>query len=499
MRRLLRSETFVALGGQIVQLTLTFATGILIARILGPSNYGIFNILRNTFLTVAILSPLGLDIGLLKYCGKAAPGDMKAIHVVSQLRRLVFAINFAVFLAFAFGLSKWLMDRYYHYEHFDILLSLIMIGLPITADLGISGAVFKARGQAAWFSLLTLYLQSLARIVMVGAAALFSPTLPTLVGVNVLQLAISEAGIFLFNRKKRPAPTAEPGPSGTADWGEVRLVLRESLWMALNMFVYGVMRLCDTLILSGYVAAREVGEYAALNTIAALVQIYPLAASQSLGPNVSRHFHAGDLQGVRKVLDDYIRFAAIASGFVFAGVAVFGERLDLIFGHDFQFNPIVCFIMPLGYILSATLAPTGFALSMTGRHKQELVILVIGNLTLLALCRLLIPGFGQIGAASAVALAFALTNILRFAYVSRVLGFIPGRLSDIAPAFVALAAAYAAKTLGNLLGPPTLITTFVSCVVYAAGFGGLCYWLFLSAEGKARLAIAAKERFCKQA
>jgi O-antigen/teichoic acid export membrane protein len=353
------------------------------------------------------------------------------------------------------------------------------------------GAVYKARGQAGIYALLTLYLQSFTRLVMVVFAALFSPTIFAVVCINTVQLVFSGLAIFLHDMRRSQSRVGtlsrDLEQRADADWAEVYTVLRESSWMALSVFVYGMMRFVDVLMLGSFASAKEVGEYSALSTISQLVQVYPFAASQSLGPAVSRHYHSGDLLSVRKALGEYLYIASIASGFIFAGIAVFGDRLDLVFGQSFQFHPAVCFIMPLGYVLSATLAPMGYSLSMTGRHRAELVILCIGGGMLLALCRLLIPDFGQLGAAIAVASSFFTINVIRYAYVAKVLGFLPGQMQDFLPPVAALCFALAARYLGDLLGERSFMTTLLSCILYACAFGIFCFSVLLHSRTRTAL------------
>src|ERR1700733_10153870 len=96
MRRILKSEAFVSLGGYVVQLTLTFGTGVMIARALGPGDYGILNILRNVYAPVAMDATLGLEVALLKYCGRAPVGDPRTERTVLRLRLLAALVNVSI-------------------------------------------------------------------------------------------------------------------------------------------------------------------------------------------------------------------------------------------------------------------------------------------------------------------------------------------------------------------------------------------------------------------
>jgi O-antigen/teichoic acid export membrane protein len=385
-------------------------------------------------------------------------------------------------------LGRVLMAHVYMYKNFDLMLLITLVALPISADLSVLGAYYRSRGRPGAYALMSSYVQPIARVVLVAAAFVWAPTALAVITINTLQIAISAAFVWthfaLWRRADRRTAEwrAEAPVSAGGDWAAVRMVLSDSCWMAMNMFVYGMMRFVDILVLGAYVPAKVVGAYAALSTIAQLVQVWPFAASQTLGPNISRLYHAGDAAGMKKELNEYIQFASIVASFIFAGVAAFGTQLNFIFGKSFTFDPGIAFLLPLGWLLSATLAPVGFSLSMTGRHRAELVILVAGGVVLVVTCNLFVPLWGAIGAASAVCITFGLINVSRFYYVARTIGFTPGELSDFLPPFAGVALAYGAHELIGLALPSSLVSMLAGCVLYTCAYFGLAYW-FIARRG----------------
>ncbi|QUD89312.1 lipopolysaccharide biosynthesis protein [Phenylobacterium montanum] len=489
LRRLASSDVTVIAFGQLLQQALMVITGIAVARMLGSADYGLINIVRNIFTALAILAPIGLDLALLKYMGRASDDTAGAERLVARLRLVVLAINLPVALIGGLGLGRLLMAHIYVYPKFDLMLLVTLLALPVSADLSILGAYYRARGRPGAYALMSSYVQPIARLVLVAAAFWLSPTALAIITINTLQILISAAFVWthftLWRRADRNAPTT-PLQSAPlrSDWAAVRMVLADSSWMALNLFVYGMMRFVDVLVLGAFAPAKEVGAYAALSTIAQLVQVWPFSASQTLGPNISRHYHAGDVASIRRELNEYIQFAAIVAGYVFAGVAAFGTQLNFVFGKSFVFGPVIALLLPLGWLLSATLAPVGFCLSMTGRHRAELAILTAGGGILLLTCYLFTPLWGSVGAASSVCLTFALINITRFYYVSRTLGFTPGRLLDIFPPIAAAAFAYGAKALVGLMLEPSLLSLLLGCGLYSMAFAALAYLLVMRGDGR---------------
>lgn len=495
--RLTRSDVTVIAGGQLMQQGLSLLTSVVIGQMIGAAGYGLVNLVRNVLTPLQIIAPLGLDVALLKYIGRG-DRDLESTHrILRRLRLVVFAVNLPVALVTGLGVGHILMTRVYRYPHFDVMLLITLLALPLTADIAVLSAYYRSRQRPAAFAVITLYLQPLVRLVLVALAFRFARDPAAVVCVGTIQVAVSAVCLWtsfaLWRRRDARAaagtpPAASAAPTHQRDeWRVARVILGDSVWMSVNMFVYGMMRFVDVLVLGAFASAAVVGSYTALASVAQLVSIWPIAASQTLGPNISRHYHAGDYPAVRKALNDYIRLASVMSGFLFAGVAAFGDHLDLLFGHSFHFRPLIAFLMPLGYLVSAALAPMGYALSMTGRHRAELLILIIGGAVLGMLCYLLVPTYGDVGAATAVCCSFALVNIIRFLWVGRTLGFVPGRIADLAPPVIAALLAYGVKLCLVLPLPRTLPALLFGCVVYGLAYAGVAYKLLLDEAGRAKV------------
>src|SRR5437763_4394491 len=102
MNRLSRIEVPVILGGQIFQLSLSFVSSIMIAKMLSSEGYGIVNLVRSLFMTVLTVAPLGLDVALMKLWGKN--GDSTRLRAVTmKLRALTATVSILFVVAFALG------------------------------------------------------------------------------------------------------------------------------------------------------------------------------------------------------------------------------------------------------------------------------------------------------------------------------------------------------------------------------------------------------------
>jgi O-antigen/teichoic acid export membrane protein len=400
--------------------------------------------------------------------------------------------SLVMILIVAAASATGLIRRVYPFANIDYLFLVSFLALPFATDTALLNAVYRANGRVARYALMVPYAQSALRVVAVPLAAAFSPSVAIFLWINTVQIVVSAALLMVDLRRGQSAVARREIAAAPAERvrAEARHVLRESKWMGLSIFVYSLMRSADMMFLGAFAKAASIGEYAALTMVAQLIAIFPMAASQSLGPNISHAYHRGDQPGVKRELDSYLRKSAPISGYIFGGVAIFGQRLDLVFGSSFHFDPVICLILPLGHLMSATLAPMGYALSMTGRHRAENAILSFGGLVLVVLCALFIPRYGTLAAASAVTFTFFLVNVLRFALVTQVIGSVPGRHLDLAPAPAALALAWLAAYFCDSLGPRNLAVNFAGCLLYTLMFGVVAMALFLDAEIRAKIARA---------
>ena len=291
-----------------------------------------------------------------------------------------------------------------------------------------------------------------------------------------------------------PGSTGAPPFEFAAAARKVGVILSESLWMALSLLVYQAMRFVDILILAALTSAKVTGEYTAMSNVAQLIQIYPGAISQTLGPRIAVLYKAGDLAGIQDELQDYSRKASMLGGFLFGGVAVFGTDLDLVFGKAFSFSWELAALLATGWYVSATLAPFGYVLSMTGRHRQELALLSVGAVVLVAGLVLLIPPLGSVGAALAVLIAFVSVNVIRCAYVIRILSLNPLRLRDLVPPVAFAYTALACIRTGAMLTERGLLHLAVECLAYSVLSGALYLVAFATGPEKRMLAQGIMRR-----
>lgn len=470
--------------GMILQNVVMLVTGVFVANMIGSTSYGATNLMRTLFQTAIIVAPLGLDISLQKYVSSALEGDRRIWDNVVRLRLFTFAATAAFVLLLIIGAGSWLENDVYHIAHFAEYLTVTFLVLPLSADLGILGGVLRGRFNPEPHILTNFYFIPMLRSLLLF---LFLVTGWDLLGV-LMANAVSVFGAWLFLNaflmRTRPFPI-HVFDRPRAHWFEALAMIGPSLWMAASVFLYGSLRTFDVIILGTMWPMKDVGEYAVLSIVAQLVQLFPFALSQTLGPTLARAHEKGDYNQLEKSLSRYLRQSSLLAAPIFGGAVVWGGSLNLVFGKSFHFSWEVSSMLALGYLVGGMLGCVGFALSMTGRHRAETVILALGNIVSVILCLLFARRGGQFGVASAVFAGFLFINFFRYVVVARCFGIVPGSLADLIPAPLCVLAGLLSRQIVSIFINQN-ITWLIVCGLLYIAIVVSCFWFLLLLEDEKR-------------
>jgi O-antigen/teichoic acid export membrane protein len=464
--------------GTLIQQVVTFASGVFVARWLGPENFGVLSLVRNVFAVALILAPLGLDLSLLRHLGENEEDRPRSMAQVGAFRLITASVNgLVVILVFLF-VGPFVQAHLYPQPHFSLYLTITFLSLPLAADCAILVATFRALHRPAFQAVTSLYLQPFARlggliVMLLLGLGVVGVILSTLVGLLAACVVMSVGLVLLLRRQKIARYRLQ-----RSDWSQIGGVFRYSSWLAFMLLAYGILKNVDILVLGRFRPPREVGEYAALSSIAQVIGIYPIALSQTLAPLAARLYSLGDLEGMRRELADYLRKASLLTAPIFAGIAVFGPWLDLLFGHKYHFSSSLSFNLSLAYYISAVLAPMSVSLSMTGHHRQELLVLVLGLGTAFLGCVWAAPRYGANGVAISIIFGYAFVNVVRTILSARITKGVDAEWADLWPPLICLALAVCWRMVLEHFFQHTLVVAAPAaiglCLVYAA-----VYWLFL--------------------
>jgi O-antigen/teichoic acid export membrane protein len=371
---------------------LLFLFGILIARAIGPSDYGIFAYA----LALAGVFALFLDGGLARFLARQGGRHPRRGYLAARSAVTLQIILFPI-------LAAGFLVAYSYFAPEFVPLDVAVLAGVATAARAIKNTLrglFQARARFGTEALLML--AERVALVGLGVAALFQSMsvqqiMAWFCGIKLADLAVS---LIVANNIAGPLK-----PCFRLRWLKwitasiAPFFATMALVMSYNYF--------DVLMLGHFRNEGEVGVYAAIYVFFAGLVLVPSAFSNAFLPRMSKAHDEGR-DGVKKSADSALRILFVLSAPVVT-VTWFAaeELLQIAFGDEYLSGA-------LGFRVLLSSAPSVFlfwfmraTLIAVGRVRSLLRITAVGLVTNILLNLMLIPRFGLEGACVATLVAEA--------------------------------------------------------------------------------------------
>lgn len=398
---------------------LTLASQIVLARVMGTSEYGTYYYIMTWLLVLGLFIRFGMDNVYLRYLPVFIQGrDWGAVNGLTALGTRV--VNSLAFLA---GLG---------------ILGGVLL-LPGQADASTSLTFLTAIPGLflmGWMYLRQAVLRSLKHIsrsllpeamvvpsVLMALVALLHAlgmdiNAPQAMVITMFALALAAVLGFIWQSRAMPHDCRGAAPrQETARW----------LGVAWAMLVINGMHLLlnnlDVLILGMYRPASEVGVYGVAARVAFLVAFPLTIANAVFAPLIAERCAANQREALQRVLSHGMRFVALAALLVLGVVVGWGEYLLAIFGDEFVAGKTVLVTLASAQLVNALCGPVALLLAQCGQERLVARVMVVATLLAGMLDMVLIPHWGMQGAAWSTACSIAGWNLTLLALTRMRLNF----------------------------------------------------------------------------
>lgn len=397
---------------------LGFANHVILARVLGVSQYGIFIYVFSWMTILALLSQLGFKTSLVRFIPQyKVQGKWGLIKGLCR-RSFQYVTSFSIFIGLALICFSWLWPGCFGEQRLSTFIAAIF-GLPFLALMGVEHGILRGLKRAASANLpnfvirpgLLLGCVVVLRIICkdiniaaVHATAIHSVIMAIAFGIGMVLVATA-----LHTKRYKETEACYTNTK----WFRVSLPL---------LFIDGLYILTQqtSLILLGYLAGdKAAGVFGAITKIATLVTFGLTAVNMIVAPMISELYYKKEMFGLQKLL----KFAAwgilVFTVVVASGFCIWGRMVLQLFGSGFIEGYPSLVILLGGQILNALGGPVGFIMLMTG-HQKAAALIVGGAVIINVLLGFwLIPLLGLMGGAIALCCATVFWNFGMLFYVWR--------------------------------------------------------------------------------
>lgn len=397
----------IGVGLQVLGLVLSFGSGVLAARLLGPAGLGQYAYALAVMGAASIPAALGFPTALVRFLPVYRTGDewglargvLRRSNLLAGTLATALAVGVVVVAGIAATGSRmltfWVAAPLIPLLVWTNLRQKALQGLhhPVAAQLPeqlVKPFVFVVLGGLAW-----------------AANARFG-RLPQ--GLMLLWLVASTAAFVLGATLLR---RLSPAALGAAD---PKYATREWLAVSLPLLVvdgFGVIySATDTILLGALRPAAEVGLYQVANRTAALIGLFLVASNWVLAPWFAQLHATAERERLQRMVTKTVRGVSSLSLLVFCLFALWGKSLlSTFFGSGYAPAYNVLLILAVARLVNVSAGPVINLLAMTGGQKVLAWVIGVAALANVLGCWFLIPPFGMYGAAAVTAFAMVSTNV----------------------------------------------------------------------------------------
>lgn len=401
---------------------------LVIARLVGPSSYGIYSYVLAWTTLLAYGASLGFSTVLLRFVpAYGAAGQWSHARGV-----LVYAFSRTFLTATAIAVLGVLAVPYLAKpsEHeLATSMRIGLVGIPLVTFYVLGAAAARALGGVASAVAPERLGRDGLTITLVLLVWAFQPTeinAETVMAAVFLSSACT-AGILLLVFRKLCPPQLRAASSAyqRTDWWH--LALPVMMMIALEILVNrgGVMLL-------GWTGDTRAAGIFALGLNLALFLVLPrMAVGNFFSPNVSRlhvqHNHAG----LQALFARATLLSLAGTTLLAVPLLVLTDPLLGLFGGDFVLAAPIVKILVIGQLFAAAAGPQLNLMTMTGHERAAAVIMLLGAIISLAGCAIGLALYGILGVAIATAATNVAWNVANAIYIFHRLRMKPGLIISL--------------------------------------------------------------------
>jgi PST family polysaccharide transporter len=370
--------------GQVIAMALGFITHAILARAVGPTDYGILGFAVAIISYFGIAASLGTDTWAAREIASHRNEMRRIVETILSLRLLLSVLSVVGVLVLV---AVWQPDTLV--IQMLLIQSVSLFAMALTLDFAFQG--IERLDAAARRQVLS------AVIALAGMAAVLNFGYGIVAASAVFQIAAVASTLVMVWEFSRIAGTPRLGGSALSDW---RRILREATPLAITVLVVTVYVYIDIVMLGFLRPGAEVGHYVASTRVLTIGLVVASTLRAAILPVLSR-LQSSPAERYA-VGTHHARLVAAAGGLAAAGGFVLApEILEIIFGAEFREAASALRILMICLLFMNAVEVFHTQLVAWRLQIQQMWIMIAGAIFNIVLNLFLIPRYGMEGAAGA--------------------------------------------------------------------------------------------------
>jgi len=407
----LAKGAIINLFGAVSRTVLLFAYTVFLARSLSASDLGLYFLIFTIINIMGVVAMVGLDFGVVRYVALfAGEGKYRLVQkTLSAGLSLGIPISVAV-TAVIIGVAPQLSNLVMESSPEEVTaLRIFALSIPFWVMARLLNATTQGINRMQYQVYSRDMGEQLSKIGFSVVAVAFGASLVGVIWANTASIVLAAGMSLWFVVLALPrADRTQPEPSSP-----VARIFRYSYPLAFSNILGIVLAWVDMLFMGYLGSSTDVGYYGAALRLGTGGSVVLLAFATVFTPIISDLYNRRRSTELHSLYKTVGRWIFIFSLPIFLVTATFADPLMKMFGSEFTAGSIALILLALGQLINASTGTAGLMVLMSGRSKMEMVNVSASLVVNVALCFLLIPRLGIVGAAIANATGAAVINLMR--------------------------------------------------------------------------------------
>ncbi|SME95710.1 Membrane protein involved in the export of O-antigen and teichoic acid [Xaviernesmea oryzae] len=414
---------------RIFSAAIAFVSQIVLARLMGEFEYGIFAFVWVLVVLAGNLSCLGFHTSVIRFLHQhRARGELATVRGLNLAVRLVALVSASAVAGLGFLFLYVFGDTVEAY--YLVPIALAFFTMPMIA----LGDVLDGTARSNGWTVTALSPTYLIRPALILAFMLLAIWLGApQTAVTAMQAALAATYVTTLSQLLRLTLRLRreygPGPKRF----ELGAWFRYSLPLFLVDGIGFLLTNADVVVVGIYLPPDQVGIYYAAAKTIVLVQFVYFSIKAAAGPRFSAIMAEGDMPALAAFAGQMARWSFWPSLAVGLAALAAGELLLSLFGSAFTAGYWLMAILFAGILAKSLVGPGEVLLSMAGRQNLCVLLYAATLAASIGLYVVLIPRLGLTGAALATAAGMMIEAVLLHIAVRRTLGIVLFAFADPAP------------------------------------------------------------------
>lgn len=450
----------VASGGASVLAASVFGNGlaylyaIFLARNLSARDFGLYALGLAIFNVAVLIAPLGFETGALRFISQALGHKDRAgaQRLIVQVMTLVLISALATAGIIAVG-AHWLAASVYADAQLTRVLWWFAAVIPLMVFSSVLLDVIRSYQLVRYTVLVKYVWEPCGKFLLSGALLWAGYALGGVLAALLVTAAVSVLVSCIAAR--RVAGFQAAGLVGFSVQG-LRSLVRYCLPLTVSN-VFGVIApRSDMLILGMWVSAAQVGVYSVVAQTAAIPALILGAFTTLCTPLIGEIAAHRDLRRLELLYATVTRWTTAVTVPLFCLFAVFGEEILGLFGRRFGAGATAMVVLAFGQVVYSACGLASTILLMFGHSRTVMANTIALAVLLIGSNWLLVPHWGILGAAAAVAFSNIAIGIISLRQVRARYGVQPFTRSLLKPLLAGTSVAVLAWSVKGMIAAPLL-------------------------------------------